>query len=120
MRNVMQSVLLAVLLYAGTQALTACATPQPQPAAEHIDESSARELVVKRYQELFRKSYFREDPSGRYVQYPALEATDLKYAEFRGDAWLVQADPPGGLLVRARVGPQGEWVEFTTVVFNTW
>lgn len=97
----------------------ACAPAREQPE-NHIDEAAARALVLKNYDSLFRHAYARDQQTGEYERYPTLTVSDLKYAEFRGDAWLVQADPPSGFLLRARVGKNGEWVEFTAVGFNDW
>lgn len=116
----MYRVALVLVLAVGGHALGSCAKQRAEVVATHIDESRARELVIKRYRELFGGAYLHDEPSGRYVRYPALEPADLTYAEFRGDAWLVQADPPAGLIVRARVAPRGEWVELTSVVFSAW
>lgn len=116
----MHGIALIVLLSLSSHALAGCAERKAEVVATHIDESRARDLVIKRYQELFGSAYLHDEPSGRYVRYPALEPADLTYAEFRGDAWLVQADPPAGLIVRARVAPQGEWVELTSVAFSAW
>lgn len=76
--------------------------------------------MLKNYDTLFHHAYTRDKQTGEYERYPALTASDLKYAEFRGDAWLVQADPPSGFLLRARVGKNGDWVEFTAIGFNDW
>ena len=77
-------------------------------------------LVLKEYDALFHDAYARDKRTGEYERYPKLDASDLKYVVLRGDAWLVQADPPSGFLLRARVGSAGDWVEFTAVGFNDW
>lgn len=109
---------LAVVVFPAV--VIACATQQQPAAPPHIDEMRARELVVKQYTELFRNAYMKQESADEYERYPALETKDFTYAEFRGDAWLVQMNPPDGFFVRARVGAQGEWVEFTGVGFNPW
>jgi hypothetical protein len=109
---------LKVLFTGVTLSVAACSSP---PVVDtHIDEAQARKLVLKSYHELFRNAYARDEKSGTYERYPQLEASDLTYAEYRGDAWLVQADPPAGFMLKARVGKDGSWVEFTSVGFNDW
>jgi hypothetical protein len=100
--------------------LFAAGCPTREAVNTHIDEVRARAAVLKSYRQLFQNTYARDARTGEYERYPLLDLADLKYAEFRGDAWLVRADPPSGFIVHARVGKDGDWVEFTWVGFNDW
>lgn len=89
------------------------------PAAEKfmIDENSAKNLAIEKYNYLFKNKYFLNPVDSKYYAYPKLESNYLKNSKMIDCCWLLEGEPPAGIYIVVKVDKQGKWVDFSRVGF---
>jgi hypothetical protein len=92
---------------------------RPAPLAS-ISEAEAKRLLLRRYRALFKDMHLRDARNGEYISFPPLDQSVFTRVEAAGDAWIVEADPNTGYILRARVGKSGDWVDLTEVSYTDW
>ena len=83
-----------------------------------IPEDVARELAIKRYNELFHDKYFLNPVSEQYRPFPELTPSYFHKVEFKDGNWYLVGDPPTGYFVYATVSGDGRHVDLTRVGFS--
>ena len=83
-----------------------------------IPEDVARELAIKRYNELFRDKYCLSPDNNTYYPFPELAPSYFHKAELKDGNWYLVGDPPTGYFVYATVTGDGRHVDLTRVGFS--
>lgn len=82
-----------------------------------IEESTAKQLLIERYQQLFAGKYYLNVVDNKHYPFPEIESGDFDRVMRDKIAWNLEIVPPAGLTVIGRVDLRGEWAELTTVHF---
>ena len=82
-----------------------------------IPEDIARDLAIKRYNELFHDKYHLNPIDNKYYLFPELPPSYFHKAELREGNWYLEGDPPAGYFIYATVTGDGRHIELTRVGF---
>jgi hypothetical protein len=111
---------LILLLVACRGSEPAPTQPPVEPLAPQVDQAQAKRLMLRRYRALFKDMHLRDRRDDKYISFPPLDESVFTRVEAAKDAWIVEADPNAGYIIRGRVAKSGDWVELTEVSYTDW